>query len=143
MENQKQYALVLINLLKNKGEINMFNKEEFKRLNEEREKGDVYNDWELHDIWVKITDYICQDEKTLNEFIDYMKTEMTGYEYGMLSEISDDISITMPSREFVEAYKALANKYPKETEDYKVAFFIKEAERLVKSCLKDQKHKNR
>ena len=121
----------------------MFNKEEFKRLNEEREKVDVYNDWELHDIWVKITDYICQDEKTLNEFIDYMKTEMTGYEYGMLSEISDDISITMPSREFVEAYKALANKYPKETEDYKVAFFIQEAERLVKSCLKDQKHKNR
>ena len=121
----------------------MFDKDEFKRLNEEREKIDIYNDWELHDMWIKMTNYICQDEETLNGFIEYMKIEMTGHEYEMLSEISDDISITMPSIKFVEAYKALEKKYPKETQDYKIAFFIQEAERLVKSCLKEAKKKNK
>ena len=121
----------------------MFNKGEFRRLIEEREKVDIYNDWALHDIWGKIVDYICQDKKTLNGFIEYMKIEMTGHEYGMLSEISDDIAVTLPSVEFVEAYKILSIKYPRETEDYKIAFFIKEAERLVKLCLKESKKKNK
>ena len=73
----------------------------------------------LHIILIKI---ICKDEQTVKEFFDYMRGDMTGFEYGILSEISDEIAYEYPSFAFIEAYKMLAEKYPEETEKYHKKF---------------------
>lgn len=64
-----------------------------------------------------------------------MKTEMTGDEYGILSEISDDIATEKPSYQFIEAYKQLSIKYPAETKKWNIVAFIDDAEDIVKYCL--------
>ena len=121
----------------------MFDKEEFRRLNEEREKVDIYNDWALDDIWKELLAYVCKDEDTFNDFIEYMKTEMTADEYSTLSEISDEIVEIYPSMEFIEVYKSLALKYPEETKNYQIDNFIRDAENCVKYSLKESKKKNK
>ena len=115
----------------------MFDKEEFKRLNIEREEI-TDNEFLLDITWKKIINLICQENDTFNEFLKYMITEMTGEEYINLSEISDDLSGIPPSLEFIEAYKELAKKYPKETAEYHIASFIEDAEGMVNYFLEDE-----
>ncbi|MGP1521594.1 MAG: hypothetical protein ACTTIZ_08865 [Treponema sp.] len=119
----------------------MFNKDEFKKLCEERENVDIYNDWALDNIWKILLNLICKDEQTFNGFIEYMRTEMTADEYSTLSEISDEIADMRPSLEFIEAYKGLALKYPEETKNYQIDNFIRDAETSVKISLKEAKKK--
>jgi len=121
----------------------MFNKEEFKKLNEQREKNDIYNDWALDEIWKKLLDCACKDDEAFNGFIEYMENEMTADEYSTLSEISDEIADMRPSMEFIEAYKGLALKYPEETKNYQIDNFIRDAENCVKYSLKKAKKKNK
>lgn len=89
----------------------MFDKKKYKDLVKER----VNTDWEYKidkictELITMITEYDC----VFNEFIEYMQTDMTAEEYIYLSEISDEISQIKPSHNFVEAYKGLAQKYPK------------------------------
>ena len=115
----------------------MFNKEEFKRLILARKNTDYIDDFAI-DIACKNTiSYVCKDKSTFEEFIEYIKTEMTGEEYVYLSEIADDLSGITISLEFVEAFKSLAEKYPKETADYYIARFIRDAEYIVNFFLKE------
>lgn len=104
----------------------MFNKDKFKELSVEREN----TDWEykIEEICIELLEIITKDDVTFQEFIEYMKTDMTANEYVYLSEISDEISQKRPSHKFVDAYKLLAQKYPTETEEYHIMSFIEVAE---------------
>ena len=62
-----------------------------------------------------------------------MKCEMTGNEYGTLSEIFDEIASKKPSMDFIKAYKDLSIKYPTETIRCKIDNFIKDAESNVEN----------
>ena len=116
----------------------MFDKEEFKRLNIEREEI-TDNEFLLDITWKKIINLICQENDTFNEFLKYMITEMTGEEYINLSEISMDLAGITVSLDFAEAFKSLEQKYPKETADYHIALFIKDAKFIVDFFSKDEK----
>lgn len=104
----------------------MFNKKKYQDLVNER----VNTDWEykIDKICKALIELITDDNSGFNEFIEYMKTDMTSEEYVYLSEISDEISQIKPSRKFVEAYKGLAQKYPEETKYYQIMSFIEVAE---------------
>lgn len=78
---------------------------------------------------------ITKGESTFDEFLSYMKNEMTGIEYVYLSEVSDEISQEKPSYEFIDAYKLLAGKYPEETKRYHILAFIEDVEALVEAEL--------
>ena len=67
-----------------------------------------------------------------------MKREMTREEYLNLSEISMHLAGIHPSLEFVKAFRELEKKYPKETSEWKIAPFIKDAEFVVNHFLKDE-----
>ena len=116
----------------------MFNKEEFKRLIFARKNTDDMDGFALNIAWKNTISHVCQDKSTFATFIEYIKTEMTADEYVYLSEISDALSGIHPSLEFVEAYKSLAKKYPKETADYHIAEFIEDAEGMVNFFLEDE-----
>ena len=116
----------------------MFNKEEFKRLIFARKNTDYTDDFAI-DIACKNTiSYVCQNKSTFEEFIEYIKTEMTGDEYVYLSEISMNLSGITVSLEFADAFKSLAKKYPKEAADYHIAEFIEDAEGMVNFFLEDE-----
>lgn len=115
----------------------MFNKEKFKELALEREHTDW--DYKIQKIWNEMKAMILENDTSFSEFIDYMKTEMTGDEYGTLSEISDEIAVEMPSYEFIDAYKFLAEKYPEETKKWNIISFISDAEEIVKYSLEEEK----
>ena len=115
----------------------MFNKEEFKRLIFARKNTDYTDDFAI-DIACKNTiSYVCQNKSTFQEFIEYIKTEMTGDEYVYLSEIADDVSGITVSLAFAEAFKSLAKKYPNKTAEYHIARFIQDAEYIVNFFLKE------
>ena len=121
----------------------MFDKKEFNNLCILRDEVDSEVYWEMDKAWKNLINCVCKDEQTFNGFIEYMRTEMTGYEYGILSEISDEIADMRPSLEFIEAYKGLALKYPEETKNYQIDNFIRDAETSVKISLKEAKKKNK
>ena len=121
----------------------MFNKEEFRRLCQEHKMLDLEAYWDFDRVWKAMLDLICKDEDTFNDFIEYMKIEMTNYEYVILSAISDEIAEIYPSMEFIETYKSLALKYPEETKNYQIDNFIRDAENCVKYSLKESKKKNK
>lgn len=114
----------------------MFNKDKFKELAKERENTDW--DYKIEKIWSEMLSMILEDDNSFNEFIEYMKSEMTGDEYGTLSEISDEIAEGKPSYQFIEAYKMLSAKYPAETEKWKISSFIDDAEKIVKYSLEEE-----
>lgn len=114
----------------------MFNTDLFKELAKERDN----TDWDdkIEKIWNDMLSMILENDDSFNEFINYMNTEMTGNEYGTLSEISDEISEERPSYQFIEAYKQLSIKYPTETKKWNIASFIDDAEKIVKYCLQEK-----
>ena len=91
----------------------MFKKEKFKKLVSDRLKVDDIDEFLLDIAWKNEINYVCQDAKTFNEFIQYIKTEMTGEEYINLSEISMDLAGITVSLEFTEAFKSLAKNIQK------------------------------
>lgn len=104
----------------------MFDKKKYKDLIKER----VNTDWDykIDKICKDLIAMVTEDEFAFNYFIEYMKNDMTAEEYVYLSEISDEISQIKPSHKFVNAYKGLSQKYPKETKDYQIISFIEVAE---------------
>ena len=121
----------------------MFNKEEFKKLCQEHKTLDPEAYWDFDRVWKAMLDLVCENKDTFDGFIEYMKTEITDYEYIVLSAISDEIADMRPSMEFIEAYKSLALKYPEETKNYQIDNFIRDAENCVKYSLKKAKKKNK
>ncbi|HFU4002290.1 TPA: hypothetical protein ACGO3D_002458, partial [Streptococcus suis] len=114
--------------------IKMFKKEEFQRLCVERDLLHPEDYIETEKKWDSLL-LLISSEDDLRLLIDYMDTEMSGNEYGTLSEISDDIVIRFPSMVFIEAYQRLANKYPVETKRWNIQAFIDDASSIVSEKL--------
>ena len=60
--------------------------------------------------------------------IDYLQNQCTADEFVWISEIIDDLAEKTRSRELVECYKNLMNKYPEETKEYYIGFCVECAE---------------
>ncbi|EDT49401.1 hypothetical protein UUR2_0473 [Ureaplasma urealyticum serovar 2 str. ATCC 27814] len=112
-----------------------FNYKKFKKLIEQRHQADY--DIRLYlgvqSIWEDLVAVICKTEVSFSVFIEYMKTEMSDYEYFVLSEISYDLVGIYPWTSFIDAYHFLAKKYPKQTKKHEIFNAIYEAEEYVKS----------
>ena len=60
--------------------------------------------------------------------IEYLQNQCTADEFVWISEIIDDLAEKTRSRELVECYKNLMNKYPEETKEYHIGFCVECAE---------------
>ncbi len=117
-----------------KGINEMFDREKFKDIIAEKDImswADREDDYRMSKLWREMTDLIVNSDEDFDDFLKYMRDEMTENEYGYLSEISDEISQEKPSYAFIEEYKALAKKYPQATKDYQIQDFIEVAEGFV------------
>ena len=69
--------------------------------------------------------------------IEYLKNDCTADEFVWISEIIDDIAEKTKSRELVECYKNLMNKYSEETKEYYIGFCIECAEDFLQDTVED------
>lgn len=60
--------------------------------------------------------------------IEYLQNQCIADEFVWISEIIDDLAEKTKSRELVECYKNLMNKYPEETKEYYIGFCVECAE---------------
>ena len=67
----------------------------------------------------------------MNETIEFIENECTPEQFSWLSEIFDDITRTSKSKDFVEALRHTAEKYPETTKKYNIKYFIDCAEKQV------------
>lgn len=73
----------------------MFNRERFKSIVAEKDNmswADHEDDYRMSKLWREMTDLIVNSDEDFNDFLEYVRDEMTENEYGYLSEISDEIS---------------------------------------------------
>ena len=69
--------------------------------------------------------------------IEYLQNQCTADEFVWISEIIDDIAEKTKSRELVECYKNLMNKYSEETKEYYIGFCIECAEDFLQDTVED------
>ncbi len=69
--------------------------------------------------------------------IEYLKNDCTADEFVWISEIIDDLAEKTKSRELVECYKNLMNKYSEETKEYYIGFCIECAEDFLQDTVED------
>lgn len=113
----------------------MFNKELYKKLSlklEMMERYDLVSDLTISMKRRELTDLFVKSYKNLDDFIEYMYSDMTESEYSTLWEISDEIANERPSWEFIEAYKFLVQKYPHDTKRFNINDFIENAESIIR-----------
>lgn len=76
-----------------------------------------------------IVNLCVSDMEATNEFL---RTECTDCEFSELSQVFDEIVLKTNNKEFVDLLYQLAEKYPEETKDYNVMYFIDSAKSLLK-----------
>lgn len=62
--------------------------------------------------------------ENINDTIKFLKTECSAEQFVWLSEIFDEIVEATHSKEFIDTLYEVAKKYPKETEEYNIQYFI-------------------
>lgn len=76
----------------------------------------------------EIADVIAED---MPGMIRYLYDGCTLEEYLWMSECYEDIVVRAPDMGFVDGLRYLARKYPKETKEYSVEFFLNSAQYLI------------
>lgn len=93
-----------------------------------RAKTDENDTNALERIW---HDEIAVLSEDISGTMDYLINECTAEEYSWISEIIDNLIETTKSRELLECYKKLSEKYPTEYAEYNISFCITEAEAFL------------
>lgn len=73
--------------------------------------------------------------------ISFLKTQCTAAEYSWISEVIDELADITQSKELVEVYKSLLDKFPEESEIYNIADSIKFAEEMLKGEVRNEEEK--
>ncbi len=85
--------------------------EELKKFWAEHELMDVNDDYEYRCYWDKYL-AMLNSPGFIDFLVPYMKTDMTEDEYGILTEVVDEISPKVVTQEFVEQLKIRNEKEP-------------------------------
>lgn len=93
----------------------------------EREKND--DNWSdgLKRCWEREVELLTRDISETIAFFESCSAE----EFVMLSEVFDDVSERVQSREFIECLYRIAVKFPEETEKYHIILCIRFAEEVL------------
>ena len=77
----------------------------------------------------------CHDEliriltEDIKSTVEFLEKECTADEFSWLSEIFIEIIDVTQSQDFIKVLYELSEKYPEETEDYNILYFIETAEK--------------
>ena len=100
----------------------------FKALIAKRAKKHNEADAEIEKCHQELIDVLCED---MPGTIKYLYSECTVEEFLWMSEFFEETVARVPDMGFVDGLRYLAEKYPKETKEYDVEFFINSAQYLI------------
>lgn len=83
----------------------------------------------IEQCWKKEIVILSEDIPSTIEFI---KNECTAEEYSWISEVIDDVVDQNPSKELVECYKSLKDKFPEEYAKYNISGVVEICENILK-----------
>lgn len=86
-------------------------------------------DYGIEKCWKEEIDILSAD---IPSSIEFLRNECTADEYSWISEVIDDIAEKTNSREFVECYKGLMEKFPEECRTYNISRSIEFAEAALR-----------
>lgn len=72
------------------------------------------------------------EKENVNATISFLQNECTAEEFSWISEIIDNLAEQTRSRELVQAYKNLIDKFPEECKESNILESIKFAENVLK-----------
>lgn len=81
--------------------------------------------WQLDEYDEEFSSVIADN---LSEALNFIKNDCTADDFSWLSEIFDDIAEKSKSKEFIEALRETAKKFPEECEKYNIQDNIESAE---------------
>ena len=109
----------------------MFNVKKFKELIEMRE-ADEY-DIAADSIQNELIQCVCE---SIEDSIQYILNDCTASEFSWLSEIFVEIIIKTLSQNFINSLRITAEKFPEETKEYNILYFIDLAQKKLDQLLK-------
>lgn len=100
---------------------------ELRTVLKERENTD--NNWSdgLERCWEKETELLARDIQETISFLESCSAE----EFVLISEVLDDVTERIKSRELIDCLYRIADKFSEETEKYNIIYCIKSAEELL------------
>lgn len=78
-----------------------------------------------------IIDIIELISSNVNDTVHFLDNDCTGKQFIYLSEIFDEIAEKTQSRSLIAALRRCAEKYPQETKEYNIIYFIDSAEDYI------------
>lgn len=102
--------------------------EKFREIIKQREETDDEWDYGLEQCWKQEIALLTED---INSTIEFLKNTCTAEEYSWISEVLEEIVEMVPSKELVQCYKELMNKFPEEYSKYNIASVIEGAEAIL------------
>jgi len=102
--------------------------EKYKALINERDKieGDI--DYDNNPIIKEMVDLLTND---VEETISFLDKECSEEQFIWMSEIFDEIAEQTKSKEFINALRRAALKYPEASTEYNIQYFIDSAEEYI------------
>jgi len=88
---------------------------------------------EIPDVWEHFIKQCWKEEteilsRNIDDTIDFLENECTADEFSWLSEVFDDVAERTQSRELVDCFYRIADKYPEESAKYHIVENLKYAE---------------
>lgn len=99
--------------------------QKFREVLKKLDETEIEYDYGIETCWKEEVEILSED---IPSTIKYLKNDCTEDEFSWISEIIEDLAEKTKSRELVEYYKNLMNKYPKETKEYYIGFCVECAE---------------
>ena len=108
--------------------------QKFKEVLKRRDETHSEYTYGLEMCWKEEVEILSKD---IPSTIEYLQNKCTADEFVWISEIIDDLAEKTRSRELVECYKNLMNKYSEETKEYYIGFCIECAEDFLEDTVED------
>ena len=99
--------------------------QKFREVLKELNETEIEYDYGIEMCWKEEVEILSED---IPSTVEYLKNECTADEFVWISEIIDDLAEKTRSRELIECYKNLMNKYLEETKEYYIDFCVECAE---------------
>ena len=103
--------------------------EKYRKLIQKRIKIEEDIDYDTNPIIAQMVDLLSED---VDETIEYLHEECSGYELVWMSEIFDEVAERTKSKEFIQALRETSIKYPTAAKEYNLKFMIDSAEEYTK-----------
>lgn len=110
----------------------------FREVIQERRRiaNECYDEWAdgIEKCWKQEIEILSED---IASTIEFLQKDCTADEYSWISEIIDDLAEHTKSRELVQVYKSIMNRYPEECKTYNIADCIQYAENILDDEVND------